>query len=867
MKNFYILLLLVSIVSNAQCIEDSYLSLINGKGNEGVWDIASDNQENTYTIGTFDGVVEFGGELHTNPFIGIYVVKHDCDGQLQWSLVPKFQSSIGEVRPTVSVSDDHVYISFTYYGKMTLNNAEFIANNVNMFFAKMDLDGNLIWTKSIESPNFSIPYSSGIVADNQDNLYFTGRFNSDIYLNGQQLASTNRTVCYVGKFDSEGNLDWFLDEKISGFSRGWSMALDQQQNLLLGGYFGGNFQLGDFTVTNPNPDDTESNSYIAKINPEGIVQWVSVGYCPLFSHPYGISVDSDNNILAVGGFDSTIQFEDTVFESKGRSDAYVVKYDSNGNLIWANAFGGEQELGGEWATSIHQKTNGDYITIAQLLNQPILNGRTYNTGSNQDLYVVELSNSGEIRNAFKTGGPASVDVSYDSDLVGDKLIVAAWHNQEETKIGCNLIPNSDAQVATSDVFLWKSNINDLFQPVDSNIGFAFEVLNNSQINLTSTNAAAADSIVWHLDGIQTISGANASFETTIGTHEVCMNYYACPYADQFCQTIVLEESALPISNFVFDVNDFKVDFTDLSSNSPISWEWIFGDEGNSSEQNPSFTFSQEGNFEVCLTASNSVGAGNIYCKTITINSAALAPVSNFDFTVNGQIVNFTDLSENDPKTWEWKLEDLVFSTGQNPIFTFPSLDIFEVCMTASNQVGPGNQVCKTIDLREGPEPPVSNFSYVISGKTVNFVDLSSNDPNAWSWNFANLGTSDKQSPVFTFPDATVYNICLIASNNQGPGNEVCKTIDLTDTGLNDFHFSNNSVYPVPARNFAIIEVDNPGFKTQLAVYDLTGKQISIDYQISPEGIQLFRGNLASGLYIYKCSDDNKFIQTGNLIFE
>ena len=57
-----------------------------------------------------------------------------------------------------------------------------------------------------------------------------------------------------------------------------------------------------------------------------------------------------------------------------------------------------------------------------------------------------------------------------------------------------------------------------------------------------------------------------------------------------------------------------VQFTDLSTNSPTSWSWSFGDGGVSTQQNLSHTYSSAGRYNVSLTAANA-GGSNLTMKT------------------------------------------------------------------------------------------------------------------------------------------------------------------------------------------------------------------------------------------------------------
>ncbi len=65
-----------------------------------------------------------------------------------------------------------------------------------------------------------------------------------------------------------------------------------------------------------------------------------------------------------------------------------------------------------------------------------------------------------------------------------------------------------------------------------------------------------------------------------------------------------------------------VDFTDLSSGSPTSWSWDFGDGvGTSTVQNPSYTYDADGAYTVSLTATNEYGSDTeVKTDYITVSS-------------------------------------------------------------------------------------------------------------------------------------------------------------------------------------------------------------------------------------------------------
>ncbi len=81
----------------------------------------------------------------------------------------------------------------------------------------------------------------------------------------------------------------------------------------------------------------------------------------------------------------------------------------------------------------------------------------------------------------------------------------------------------------------------------------------------------------------------------------------------------------PVADFTTNTTSITeggtVNFTDLSTNTPTSWSWDFGDSATSTSQNPSHTYSTAGTYTVSLTATNAYGSDNeIKNDYITVTS-------------------------------------------------------------------------------------------------------------------------------------------------------------------------------------------------------------------------------------------------------
>lgn len=77
--------------------------------------------------------------------------------------------------------------------------------------------------------------------------------------------------------------------------------------------------------------------------------------------------------------------------------------------------------------------------------------------------------------------------------------------------------------------------------------------------------------------------------------------------------------------------------------------------------------------------------------------------------------------------------------------------------------------------------PVADYSYdAANDPTIVFTDLSTNNPNAWLWDFDDGTTSTVQNPTHTFPQSGTYEVCLIASNAIGTSDEHCEDVVITN---------------------------------------------------------------------------------------
>jgi len=228
--------------------------------------------------------------------------------------------------------------------------------------------------------------------------------------------------------------------------------------------------------------------------------------------------------------------------------------------------------------------------------------------------------------------------------------------------------------------------------IQSHQGVTYQI--HHKYGIIDQGVSAADPMVFTGSHNWSSAAENNNDENTVFVHDqVVANQYYQEFLARYCELANCLPTSAPTALFSWGSGGVGVaDFTDLSSNTPTSWSWDFGDGNTSTVQNPTNTFAVlDTTYYVCLSATNGIGS-DTYCDSVYIDSITggqQAPVASFSSVYNGEgVFDFTDLSTNTPTSWTWDFGDGNTSTAQNPTNTFVALDTtYYVCLTATNGIG------------------------------------------------------------------------------------------------------------------------------------------------------------------------------------
>lgn len=242
-------------------------------------------------------------------------------------------------------------------------------------FPKIQAQPSIEWSKGFGGSLNDIP--EVIYATTDGHFIIAGQSaSSDGALNNNKGGSD----LWVTKLDSDGNLIW---EKNYGGSED-DFAMDLQPTTDGGFILTGGSASGDGDLTNNNG---RLDIWVLKINALGEMQW---------SKNYGGSgVDIGSSIQPIAGGYILAGCTGSAGESGvsagfGGNEFWVLQLDLNGDLVWEKTYGGKRH---DVAKTILANDNGEYLIAGNTWSN---NGDVSNNHGHSDAWVIKINNVGAL---------------------------------------------------------------------------------------------------------------------------------------------------------------------------------------------------------------------------------------------------------------------------------------------------------------------------------------------------------------------------------------------------------------------------------------------------------------------------------------
>lgn len=237
----------------------------------------------------------------------------------------------------------------------------------------------------------------GFIASGNTNSYIgDGDITDPIKLALGQVMTDPNNDCWVIKLDVNYKIQWERVFGANGFDGGLAVKQTPDGAYIVAGYLSSSG--GDNSGVHPSHNGgTTKDALVTKLNPDGSTAWIKLmggGGDDQFEK---IEIMSDGGILLCGITNSndgdipSNLYHDTPFDNN-YGDAWLVKLDANGNLLWQKVIGGENK---DAFTGMDKTTDGNYI-LGGYTNSNAGDLKGVQFGYDRKAWIVKISPEGKI---------------------------------------------------------------------------------------------------------------------------------------------------------------------------------------------------------------------------------------------------------------------------------------------------------------------------------------------------------------------------------------------------------------------------------------------------------------------------------------
>ncbi len=253
----------------------------------------------------------------------VYVIKLDNWGKESWSKT--FGGPSWDAGTSLCESGDGNFCICGYTHSFGMGEED-------VYLIKMDENGNELWSKTFGGERLDMANSICRTAD------------GGLLIGATSGSFSNNTDFYLIRTDGSGNEIWsksYAVEGPRGHAFDWCNAMVATQD-------------GGALLTGYTDCQDVMDIHVIKTDKDGNKVWAKTfGNKPFYDFGNAVLEMTDGGCIVAGTTKSIVNNRDIY-----NNDVYLVRLDSDGNILWEESFGGS---GSDWASSVALADDGDVV--------------------------------------------------------------------------------------------------------------------------------------------------------------------------------------------------------------------------------------------------------------------------------------------------------------------------------------------------------------------------------------------------------------------------------------------------------------------------------------------------------------------------
>lgn len=341
----------------------------------------------------------------TDESYNFLILKFSANHTLEWQ--KKFGGSKDDRAASIIETTNGNFVVLGYTASADLDVTK-NAGAQDFWLLKISEKGDLLWQKTF---GFSgADFGTSLLETKNGGFLLTGILDVSAS-NGQGNLKTTATQhaggnYWVLKTDNAGNVEWsrFFGGSFTETPLGVVETVENEFIIV------GSSDSKDFNITN---NKGSYDFWITKISATGNLVWEKSFGGTEIDEARAITATNDGNFIVVGDTRST---DKDVAENNGAADVWVVKFSTEGNLIWQKTFGGSNF---DAARAIFKTQNNGFLIAGSSRS---LDNNFQNNGQN-DALILKIDKEGKLL-WQKTIGGSQIDFLYGITALNNNTIIA-----------------------------------------------------------------------------------------------------------------------------------------------------------------------------------------------------------------------------------------------------------------------------------------------------------------------------------------------------------------------------------------------------------------------------------------------------------
>ena len=320
---------------------------------------------------------DVSGHHGSTAYYDVWIVKLDVDHNIEWG--KSYGGTLDEHPCSIIQTTD----GFIVGAMSTSNDGDVSGNNgsVDFWVFKIDTLGEIIWSHLYGGTN--IDNARFLKATPDGGSIFIGESRST---NGDVLGHhgvDGSIDIWVLKLDALGNIEWQRSLGGTSGEDGYTVDILTDLNYIIAGHA---FSIdGDVTGNHG-----ESDYWIIKLSTAGEIIWQKCLGGSDYDYSFWVNATPDGGCIVTGSSESNNGNVTGQHGTGARDDIWIVKLDFDGIIEWQKSFGGTKD---DYGRQIINTTDGNYIFTGFTYSN---DGDVIFNHGNSDAWVVKINPLGEI---------------------------------------------------------------------------------------------------------------------------------------------------------------------------------------------------------------------------------------------------------------------------------------------------------------------------------------------------------------------------------------------------------------------------------------------------------------------------------------